>query len=78
MAHSPPSVSVRISLAWDDGPAFEDTDTLVLLGSHAYIDVRVKKTDGALDWAMAGVKDWVHNEGGQSIPLSGQMQNAYL
>jgi Protein HRI1 len=59
-----PSVSKRISIAWDGGEPFEDTDTLVIVGNNYFVDVRVKKDTGGLDWAMAGVKEWVHKDSG--------------
>jgi hypothetical protein len=60
-----PSVSKRISIAWDGGEPFEDTDTLVIVGNTYFVDVRVNKDTGGLDWAMAGVKEWVHKDLGR-------------
>jgi hypothetical protein len=62
-----PSVSKRISIAWDGDEPFEDTDTLVIVGNTYFVDVRVKKDTGGLDWAMAGVKEWVHKDSGMII-----------
>ena len=59
-----PSLSKRISIAWDGGPPYEDTDTLVIVGDTYFVDVRIKRSSGDLDWALAGVKEWVHKEPG--------------
>ena len=59
-----PSVSKRVSIAWDGGIPSEDTETLVIVGNTYFVDVRIKKETGGLDWAMAGVKEWVHKGSG--------------
>ncbi|EGO01098.1 hypothetical protein SERLA73DRAFT_159630 [Serpula lacrymans var. lacrymans S7.3] len=52
------SVSRRVSMAWGEGPPYEDTDTIVLTGHTYFVDVRVKKNSvpDELDWASAGIK----------------------
>jgi hypothetical protein len=46
--------STRITIRWPPAPASEPTDTLVLsLGNH-YVDLRVRKIDGSIDWVLAG------------------------
>lgn len=59
-----PSLSKRISIAWNGSTPFEDTDTLVVVGHTYFVDVRVKRTTGDLDWALAGIKEWIHKEPG--------------
>lgn len=52
--------STRVSLRWLPEPPFENTETLVLTVGEWYVDLRVDKGSGALDWAIAGectVKD---------------------
>ncbi|OJJ43636.1 hypothetical protein ASPZODRAFT_154473 [Penicilliopsis zonata CBS 506.65] len=46
--------STRVSLRWPPEPAFESTDTLVLSVKYWYVDVRVDKESGRLDWGIAG------------------------
>ncbi|KAL2809838.1 hypothetical protein BJX63DRAFT_403927 [Aspergillus granulosus] len=47
-------LSTRISLRWPPEPAFESTDTLVLSVDSWYVDLRVDRASGAIDWAIAG------------------------
>lgn len=47
-------LSTRISLRWLPDPPFESTDTLVMSVDGYYMDLRVKKADCSIDWAMAG------------------------
>ncbi|KAJ0416219.1 hypothetical protein BJY00DRAFT_237743 [Aspergillus carlsbadensis] len=47
-------LSTRISLRWPPEPAFENTDTLVLSVDRWYVDLRVDRATGAIDWAIAG------------------------
>ncbi|CEL11049.1 hypothetical protein ASPCAL14156 [Aspergillus calidoustus] len=47
-------LSTRISLRWPPEPAFENTDTLVLSVDSWYVDLRVDRATGAIDWAIAG------------------------
>ncbi|KAJ5389105.1 uncharacterized protein N7496_000173 [Penicillium cataractarum] len=44
----------RVSLRWLPEPPFENTETLVLMVGEWYVDLRVDKQSGALDWAIAG------------------------
>ncbi|PVF99845.1 hypothetical protein CPB86DRAFT_783224 [Serendipita vermifera] len=60
-----PSLSKRISLAWEELDPFEDTDTLVIVGHRYYVDVRITKAIDELDWVMAGVKEWLPSNQGQ-------------
>ncbi|KAJ5594807.1 uncharacterized protein N7459_001015 [Penicillium hispanicum] len=46
--------STRISLRWLPEAPFENTDTLVLTVGDWYVDLRVDKQSGHLDWAIAG------------------------
>lgn len=56
-AENPPSqsrLSTRISLRWVPEPAFENTDTIVMSVAGWYVDLRVDKASGDIDWAIAG------------------------
>ncbi|RAL00161.1 uncharacterized protein BO80DRAFT_109125 [Aspergillus ibericus CBS 121593] len=56
-AQNPPSqsrLSTRISLRWVPEPAFENTDTIVMSVAGWYVDLRVDKETGGIDWAIAG------------------------
>ena len=46
--------STRISIRWPPEPASEPTDTLVLSLGNYYVDLRVKKVNQTIDWALAG------------------------
>ncbi|KAF7169416.1 hypothetical protein CNMCM5623_002146 [Aspergillus felis] len=48
------SLSTRVSLRWLPDPAFENTDTIVLSLKGWYVDLRVDKASGEIDWAIAG------------------------
>lgn len=47
-------ISTRLSLRWLPEDPFENTDTLVLMVDEWYVDLRIDKQSGALDWAIAG------------------------
>ncbi|KAL3459233.1 hypothetical protein BJX64DRAFT_265259 [Aspergillus heterothallicus] len=47
-------LSTRISLRWPPEPAYENTDTIVLSVDSWYVDLRVDRASGAIDWAIAG------------------------
>lgn len=47
-------VSTRISIRWPPAPASEPTDTLVLTLGGFYVDLRIDKASGGIDWALAG------------------------
>ncbi|EXJ93261.1 hypothetical protein A1O1_01652 [Capronia coronata CBS 617.96] len=49
-----PRASTRVSIRWPPAPASEPTDTLVLSVGGYYVDLRVRKSDGEIDWALAG------------------------
>lgn len=55
-SRSPPlsNITTRISLRWLPDPPFENTDTLVLAVGEWYVDLRVDKQSGEIDWAIAG------------------------
>lgn len=46
--------TTRISLRWVPEPPEETTDTIVLAVGEYYLDLRVDKKSGGIDWAMAG------------------------
>lgn len=46
--------TTRISLRWVPEPPTETTHTTVLSVGDYYLDLRVDKKTGAIDWAMAG------------------------
>lgn len=50
------SFSTRISLRWVPEPPEETTDTIVLSVGEWFIDLRMDKASGAIDWAMAGTR----------------------
>lgn len=53
--HPPHShLTTRLSLRWLPEAPFENTDTLVLTVGEWYVDLRVDKQTGKLDWAIAG------------------------
>ncbi|KAF7589576.1 hypothetical protein BBP40_004155 [Aspergillus hancockii] len=47
-------LSTRISLRWLPEPASETTDTIVMSVKGWYVDLRVDKKTGDIDWAIAG------------------------
>lgn len=47
-------LSTRVSLRWPPEPAFENTDTLVMSVGNWYVDLRVDRATGTIDWAIAG------------------------
>jgi hypothetical protein len=47
-------VSKRISIRWLPYEASEPTDTLVLSLGGWYVDLRIDKATGGIDWALAG------------------------
>ena len=51
-----PRASTRISIRWPPAPASEPTDTLVLSVGEYYVDLRVRKDDGSIEWALAGLR----------------------
>ncbi|PKY00143.1 hypothetical protein P168DRAFT_285653 [Aspergillus campestris IBT 28561] len=48
------NLSTRISISWPPSSPSEPTDTLVLSVNGWYVDLRVDKATGGLDWAIAG------------------------
>ncbi|KIW11204.1 hypothetical protein PV08_10504 [Exophiala spinifera] len=47
-------LSTRVSIRWVPGEPSEPTDTLVMSVGGWYVDLRITKSDGTIDWAMAG------------------------
>ncbi|THY01655.1 hypothetical protein D6D01_10346 [Aureobasidium pullulans] len=47
-------LSYRKSLRWVPGEPSEPTSTLVLDVGSYFVDLRILKSDGSIDWAMAG------------------------
>lgn len=47
-------LSYRKSLRWVPGEPSEPTDTLVLDVGDYFVDLRILKSDGSVDWGMAG------------------------
>ncbi|KAF7714762.1 Uncharacterized protein PECH_002267 [Penicillium ucsense] len=50
------SFSTRISLRWLPEPPSETTDTIVLSVGEWFLDLRMDKQSGNIDWAMAGTR----------------------
>ncbi|KAJ5703253.1 hypothetical protein N7493_011642 [Penicillium malachiteum] len=48
--------STRISLRWVPEPPEETTDTIVLCVGNYFLDMRIDKASGQIEWAMAGTK----------------------
>lgn len=46
--------STRISLRWPPDPPQETTDTIVISVNGWYMDLRMDKNTGKIDWAIAG------------------------
>lgn len=47
-------LSTRLSIRWVPGEPSEPTDTLVISVGGWYVDLRITKADGSIDWGMAG------------------------
>lgn len=47
-------ISTRLSIRWLPEPPFETTDTIVLTINEWYVDLRINKDTGLIDWAIAG------------------------
>ncbi|EFQ97349.1 hypothetical protein MGYG_00388 [Nannizzia gypsea CBS 118893] len=54
MAASTANISTRVSLRWPPEPAFETTDTASLSVGGWYVDLRIERESGKVEWAMAG------------------------
>ena len=46
--------STRVSLRWPPEPAHETTDTIVMSVQDWFLDLRIDKETGEIDWAIAG------------------------
>ncbi|EXJ77584.1 hypothetical protein A1O3_09811 [Capronia epimyces CBS 606.96] len=47
-------LSTRLSIRWVPGEPSEPTDTLVMSVGGWFVDLRITKQDGSIDWGMAG------------------------
>lgn len=47
-------LSTRISIRWLPEPPQETTDTIVMSVKDWYLDLRMEKETGNIDWALAG------------------------
>ena len=47
-------ISTRISFRWLPDPPSEPTDTLVFNVGSYFMDLRILKADGSIEWGMAG------------------------
>jgi hypothetical protein len=48
-------LSTRVSIRWlPEAAAFENTDTTVMSVKDWYVDLRIDKVSGLIDWAIAG------------------------
>ncbi|KIW66906.1 hypothetical protein, variant [Phialophora macrospora] len=47
-------LSTRLSIRWVPGEPSEPTDTLVMSVGGWYVDLRITKADGSIEWGMAG------------------------
>lgn len=56
MLGSKSSFTTRISLRWVPEVPEETTDTIVLSVGEYFVDLRMDKASGAIDWAMAGTR----------------------
>ncbi|KAJ5798451.1 uncharacterized protein N7503_007747 [Penicillium pulvis] len=66
MLGSKSSFTTRISLRWVPEVPEETTDTVVLSVGEYFVDLRMDKASGAIDWAMAGTRI---EENPNEIPL---------
>ncbi|KAJ5496836.1 hypothetical protein N7463_008823 [Penicillium fimorum] len=48
------NLTTRLSMRWASEKPFETTDTLVITVDEWYVDLRVDKQSGKIDWALAG------------------------
>ncbi|KAJ5557131.1 hypothetical protein N7494_001046 [Penicillium frequentans] len=48
------TILTRISMRWVPHPPFGTTDTLALAVGEWYVDLRVDRQSGGIDWALAG------------------------
>lgn len=53
-AQSACKFSTRISIRWLPDPPQETTDTIVMSVKDWYLDLRIEKATGKIDWALAG------------------------
>ena len=66
-------LSTRVSIRWlPEAAAFENTDTTVMSVKDWYVDLRVDKGSGLIDWAIAGrrivEKDDGNGDGKRTFP----------
>lgn len=71
------SFSTRISLRWVPEAPAETTDTVVLSVGEYFIDLRMDKATGTIDWAMAGTRIVENpNETPRLLPSSLKITNS--
>ncbi|THW24970.1 hypothetical protein D6D25_06699 [Aureobasidium pullulans] len=62
-------LSYRKSLRWVPGEPSEPTSTLVLDVGNYFVDLRILKSDGSIDWAMAGKRTILSESPRKYFPL---------
>ncbi|THZ05985.1 hypothetical protein D6C91_10451 [Aureobasidium pullulans] len=62
-------LSYRKSLRWVPGEPSEPTSTLVLDVGSYFVDLRILKSDGSIDWAMAGKRTILSESPRKYFPL---------
>ncbi|KAJ9604224.1 hypothetical protein H2200_011058 [Cladophialophora chaetospira] len=67
-------LSTRLSIRWIPGEPSEPTDTLVMSVGGWYVDLRITKKDGSIDWAMAGERLILAQEPWYTEPDIGSFQ----
>jgi hypothetical protein len=55
-------ISTRVSIRWLPDDASEPTDTLVYTVGAYFVDLRVLKEDGSIEWGFAGTREVVERE----------------
>ena len=67
-------ISTRLSLRWVPDEPEELTDTLVFNVGSYFMDLRVLKSDGSVDWGMAGMREILSENPRQSwISLASEL-----
>lgn len=61
--------STRISIRWLPESAQETTDTIVMSVGEWYLDLRMEKSTGKIDWAIAGQRLIESQEPRSSLPV---------
>jgi len=55
-------ISTRISIRWLPDPASEPSDVLVYNVGSYYLDLRILKESGEIEWAFAGERQVISTE----------------